>query len=119
MPIEDAQKITQEFTEKYGVKINIWRAGSENVLQRIILEEKAGRHNVDVVDNNGGEMEALHREGLLQPVKTPYITDLMPKAVPPHQDWLPTYINVFVQAYNTKLIKKEDLPKKMGRLTRS
>jgi iron(III) transport system substrate-binding protein len=111
LPVEDIGKITTEFTKKYGVKVSIWRAGSEKILQRIIQEEKAGSHHFDVVDNNGGEMEALHREGVLQAINTPFANDIVAKATPEHKDWLPTYINVFVQAYNTNLIKKEDLPK--------
>ena len=29
----------------------------------------------------------------------------------PHREWIGTRLNVFVQAYNTKLVKKEELPK--------
>ena len=36
-------KNAAEFTRKYGIKVNLWRASSENVLQRVVTEGHAGR----------------------------------------------------------------------------
>ena len=38
-------------------------------------------------------------------------------AIRPHGEWVGTRLNVFVQAYNTKLVKKEELPKTWEDLT--
>jgi iron(III) transport system substrate-binding protein len=35
----------------------------------------------------------------------------MPQALRPHGHWVGTRINMFVQSYNTKLVKKEELPR--------
>jgi iron(III) transport system substrate-binding protein len=99
------------FTKKYGIKVNLWRASSENVLQRIVTEARGGRNELDIVQNNAPEMEALHREKLLQPVNSPYLADIFPRAIPAHKDWVGYSIEMYVQAYNTNKIKKEDLPK--------
>lgn len=56
-------------------------------------------------------MESLHREKLLQQVKSPYQGDLMPQAIPAHKEWVGITVDLFVQGYNTEKIKKEDLPK--------
>ena len=32
--------------------------------------------------------------------------------LPAHRGWAPQFINVYVQAYNTKLVRKQDLPKR-------
>jgi iron(III) transport system substrate-binding protein len=56
-------------------------------------------------------MEALTREKLLQEVKSPYLADVMARAIPPHSEWVGFCLNVLVQAYNTDLVKKPDLPK--------
>jgi len=37
--------------------------------------------------------------------------DLQPGSVPAHRQWAATLLSVWVQAYNTKLVKKETLPK--------
>jgi iron(III) transport system substrate-binding protein len=110
-PVEDVSAIIDAFTKKYGVKVKLWRSSSENVLQRIVNEARGGRFEVDIVENNAPEMEALHREQLLQQVKSPYLDDLIPQAIPAHKEWVGTTIDIFTQAYNTDKVKKEELPK--------
>ena len=61
---------------------SVWRSGKNRVLQRVISEARAGRHEVDVVHNPSPEMEALHREKLLKPVDSPLHKQLIPQAVP-------------------------------------
>ncbi|RXZ38150.1 extracellular solute-binding protein [Oxalobacteraceae bacterium CAVE-383] len=104
-------KIAAEFTKKYGVKVNLWRASSENVLQRVVTEGRAGRAELDVVQNSSPEIEATRREKLLQAVNSPYLADVIPQAVPANKEWVGYAVNEYVQAYNTNKIKKEDLPK--------
>ena len=48
---------------------------------------------------------------MLQAVASPTYKDLQPGSMPPHRQWAATILSVWVQAYNTSLIKKEDLPK--------
>jgi iron(III) transport system substrate-binding protein len=110
-PVDDVAVVTGAFEKKYGLKVKVWRAGSEKVLQRAVTEARSGRVDVDIIDTNGPEMEALHREKLLQEVKSPYLADLIPQAILPHREWVGTRLNIFTAAYNTKLVKKEDLPK--------
>lgn len=107
----DLGPVVQAYEKKYGIRATIWRAGSEAVLNRAVQEARAGRHTVDVVETNGPEMESLHREQILQLVKSPHHADLIEPAIRPHGEWVGTRLNVFVQAYNTKLVRKEDLPK--------
>jgi iron(III) transport system substrate-binding protein len=56
-------------------------------------------------------MEALHREQLLQQVRSPAHGDIMPQAIPTHKEWVGSTLDIFVQAYNTNKVKKEELPK--------
>ncbi len=110
-PPDDIAALTAAFEKKYGIKVRVWRASSENIIQRGVTEMRAGRSEVDVFETNGPDMEAIHREKLLQEVKSPFLADLIPGAIMPHREWVGTRLNVFVAAYNTKLIRKEDLPK--------
>jgi iron(III) transport system substrate-binding protein len=107
----DLGPVVEAFEKKYGVKASLWRAGSEQVLNRAIQESRAGRHTVDVVETNGPELESMSREQILQAIKSPHHGDLIAPAIRPHGEWVGTRLNVFVQAYNTKLVKKEELPK--------
>jgi len=99
------------FEKRYGVKVRTWRSGADKVLQRIVTEAGAGRFDVDAVHVGSGELEALHREKLLQRVDSPHHKNLLPAAMSSHREWVPTYLTVWVQAYNTNAVKKETLPR--------
>ena len=114
---EDLAALSQAFEKKYGIKVKGWRAGSEKVLQRALTEARANRQEADVIETNGPELEALYREKTLQPLKSAHIADLMPQAIRPHGQWVGTRINLFVQSYNTSLVKKEEVPKSFAELT--
>lgn len=104
--------IMNAFTAKYGIKVKAWRSGSEAVLQRVLTEARAGRADVDVVQNNAAENEAAHRQQLLQEVRSPGQADLVPQAVPPHREWVGMSIDVFVAAYNTQKVARDELPRR-------
>ena len=108
---EDLIALSEAFEKKYGVKVKGWRAGSEKVLQRAVTEARANRHDADVIETNGPELESLYREKVLQPLKSPHLKDLMPQAVRSHGHWVGTRINLFVQTYNTTLVSKDEVPK--------
>jgi iron(III) transport system substrate-binding protein len=110
-PPEDITAVNAAFEKKYGVKVRTWRAASEKVLQRTLAEAQAGRHEVDIVECNSVPLESLHREGLLQTVRSPSHADLVPAALPPHRQWVASRLSLFVQAYNTRLVKKDELPR--------
>lgn len=110
-PPDDIAALTAAFEKKHGIKVRVWRASSENIVQRGVTEMRAGRNEADVFETNGPDMEALHREKVLQEMKSPHHADLIPGAIMPHREWVGTRLNVFVAAYNTKLVKKEELPK--------
>src|SRR5258707_92114 len=108
---KDLPPLTAAFERKYGVKVKVWRSGSEKVLQRTLAEATARRYEVDAVHSSALEMETLHREKILQAVASPYSTELIAGALRPHREWVATYLSVWVQAYNTRLVKKDDLPR--------
>jgi ABC-type Fe3+ transport system substrate-binding protein len=108
---DDMGALVAAFEKKYGVKVSVWRSSSEKVLQRAIQEARGNRNTMDIAETNGPELESMHREKILQAVKSPYLGDLIAPAIRPHGEWVGTRLNVFVQAYNTNLIKKEELPK--------
>jgi len=108
---KDLPTLIKPFETKYGIKVNVWRAGTDKVLQRTLAEAAANRNEVDAVHFGSPEMEALAREKVLQPVHSPVYKDLQPGSVPAHRQWAATILSVWVQAYNTNVVKKEDLPK--------
>src|SRR5207247_7926320 len=110
-PVEYADQLIEPFRNKYGVEVNVWRARSETVLRKVIAEARAGGPSADVIAIISPQEEALRRENLLQEIHSPYHKDLVSAAVPAHREWVATLHHVFVQAYNTDMVRKDDLPK--------
>ena len=108
---KDLQPLIGPFEKKTGIKARIWRAGTDKVLQRTVTEAAGKHYEVDAIHISAPEMEALHLEKVLQPVSNPAFKNLLPGTVPAHREWAATLLTVFVQAYNTNQVKKEDLPK--------
>jgi iron(III) transport system substrate-binding protein len=108
---KDLPAIIKPFEDKYGIKVTVWRAGTDKVLQRTVAETRAKKYDVDVIHFGAPEMEALAREKVLKPVDSPVQKDLLPGSVPAHKEWAATILSVWVQAYNTQAIKKSELPK--------
>jgi iron(III) transport system substrate-binding protein len=111
MAEKDLIRLVSEFERRYGIKVKVWRSGKNNVLRRAVTEARAGRFEVDVVHNPSPEMELLHRERLLQEVRSPHQRELIPEAVAAHREWAGPRVYVFVQAYNTNRVKSGELPK--------
>ena len=108
--LKDSVPITEMFEKKYGVKVSLWRASSEKVVQRGVTEARAGRFSPDVFETNGPEMEALYREQLLDTFYSPHFKDLPPEAFPKHRHYVPDRFNFFTIGWNTNLVKPDEVP---------
>jgi len=111
MTVDDMKVLGGAFEKKYGIKLQVWRSSSEDILQRAVVEARGGRFDVDAIETSAAEMESLHREKLLQEVRSPHIADLSPAALLPHREWIGDRLNLITSAYNTDLVKPADLPK--------
>src|SRR5438874_1396317 len=49
MATTESGPLAAAFEQKYGIKVQLWRALSENVLQRALTEARGGRRSMDVV----------------------------------------------------------------------
>ena len=114
LTVDDMAVLNGAFEKRYpGVKVRMWRAGSDKVLQRVLTEARAGRFEADVIENNALALESLQREKLLQPVRSPHLASLIQGAVPAHGGWAASRLNVFVQAYNTQRVAVAELPARL------
>jgi iron(III) transport system substrate-binding protein len=113
MDLDFAQRLGKAFQEKYGIQARVERSGAERVFQRIGQEYGAKIHNVDLANT----ADAAHciiwkQNGWLAPY--------LPEDVAKHYDKayyeadatsIVTRILVSPIAYNTQLVKKEDVPR--------
>ena len=108
--LKDSAPITEAFEKKYGIKVALWRAGGEKVVQRALTEARAGRYTPDVFESDGIEIEILAREKMLSEFKSPVFKELPPEAFPPHRQYVVDRFNFFTIAYNTNLVKPDEVP---------
>jgi len=105
---QDARVLTAAFEKQYGIKVEVWRSGTEKIIQRVLAEAKSGHYEVDVLDLS--IMEILYREKILEQFYSPAFKDLVPQAFPKHKYYVADRFLFFVMAYNTNLVKPEDVP---------
>ena len=106
----ESKPLGDAFEKKYGIKVQLWRGLSEEVVQRTLTEAKGRRYAVDVIETNGPEMEMIAREKLLGELHSAYATDLPANAIPSHRSWFPDRMNFFVVGFNTSKVKRTDIP---------
>ncbi len=111
MSPSESTPMAQAFEKKYGIKVELWRASSGPLVQRVVTEGQARRFVVDVIETTGPEMEMIGRENLLSKFFSPHFADLQLDAIAPNRLWVTDRLNFFVVAFNTNKFKREDMPK--------
>lgn len=109
-PPEEFQRLTAEFTKEYGVRVKTYRAGGTNLVQRVLQETRAKSVTADAISANDNVVYALDvGEGLVRPF-TSAEADKLPAELRVSKNSYPVYVNYWMWAYNTRLLKKSDLP---------
>jgi iron(III) transport system substrate-binding protein len=99
----DIGDLVAGFEKAYGgIKVDVYRANSETVLQRVSQEAAADKTANDIVDTNDFELDAMSKQHLLVPYDGPAKAGLRPEASFP--DWTASRFNAFVVGWNTKLL---------------
>ncbi|MFG1708580.1 ABC transporter substrate-binding protein [Nonomuraea sp. M3C6] len=109
MTSDVADAVLKAFEGQFDVTVNLYRAGSETVLQRVVQEQKANYQGNDVVETNATEMFDLNNEGVLANYDGER-RRLVPEAGR-LQGWTATRFNLFAPSWNTKLVPKGQEPK--------
>ncbi|MGH8968366.1 MAG: ABC transporter substrate-binding protein [Actinomycetes bacterium] len=108
MTSEVADSVTEAFSDEFDVDVNLYRASSETVLQRVLQEQKANYAGNDAVESNATEMFALSQEKLLadyQGERRELVSD-----TGRFDGWTATRYNLFAPSWNTKMVKKGEEP---------
>lgn len=107
---KDSTPIIEIFQKKYGIKVLMWRASGEKVIQRAVAEARANRNTPDVFESDGIVLEALAREKLLQEFYSPHFKYLPFNAFTKDRLYVADRFNFFTIAYNTNLVKADEVP---------
>jgi len=117
---EFARSLTTGFEVKYPfIKTDIFRSTHEKILSRLNVERNTGTYTADVV--SVGEFETYHmqKRGFIVPYKSPFAAVYPEGFKDPDGYWTDLYDNLIVTAYNTKRVKRDELPKRYEDLLHS
>lgn len=104
------------FEKRYPyIKVEVWRAGTTELVPKVFEEYQAGRHVVDIIElTQGGEL-ALEERGIIQPFYSPNMAFIQENAIrraPGGTAFSAGYYeNGHSLGYNTKLVPKAEVPK--------
>ncbi len=112
---QTVRPIVDAFQKKYPyIKVEFWRAGTTEMFPRLRQEFEAGRPVADVVETAQAGGVMMQEAGMLQPFYSPQLAFIEEGAVskaPGGAYTAALWRTGISLGYNTKLIKKEEIPK--------
>jgi iron(III) transport system substrate-binding protein len=105
---QEALPYYKMFEDATGIKVVYVRASDTALFSRILIEHRARQRTWDLVVTT--PVNRLPDEVLLQ-FEPAQAKDTIPQSHGPNKRWYGAYANYNTPAYNTNLVKKEDLPK--------
>ena len=96
------------FEDATGIKVNYQRAADAALMGKIAIEARTNQNAWDII--NTPTANQLPDNVMLQ-FDPPEAKGIMASARDPNRRWYGVYANYNSPAYNTNLVKKEDLPK--------
>lgn len=112
MTLEQSKQTVDLFEKKYPfIKVTLFRTGGGPLLNKIFTESRGGRHDWDVVVGRGEMVLPLMQRKLLASYPTLESKMIDEQLVDKEGYWVAYYVNSFVLGWNTKLVKKQDVPK--------
>ena len=107
--INDPNTVIDPFEDEYGdLTVNVYRAGSEQIRQRVLEESDARFSGADLVEMDTLEMAILDKEGLLAPATSPY-TDTLSEAAR-FDNFLGDRLSYIVPGWNSNLVSPDRVP---------
>jgi iron(III) transport system substrate-binding protein len=111
--INEPETITEPFQDKYGdLEVNVYRAGSEAIRQRVLGETEANFSGADLVEMDSLEMAILDGEGLLAPVSSPWVDQISEAAV--FDNFIGDRLSYIVPGWNTTKVDAAKVPKSLA-----
>ncbi|MEK7230107.1 MAG: extracellular solute-binding protein [Candidatus Binatota bacterium] len=112
MTLDQSKMVVDRFQTKYPfIKPSLFRTGGGPLLNKIFTEARGGLHAWDVTVGRGEMVLPLIERKLIVPYRSPETKMIDDDLVDNEGYWTAYYVNTYVLGWNTKLVKKEDVPK--------
>lgn len=111
MTLSQSKKVVDAFQRKYPfIKPELFRGGGDEVLNRILNEARGGLYAWDVVSTRGDSVLTLEDANLITRYRSPEAKSVGKDMVDDDGYWTSYYVNPYVLGYNTKRVKKDEVP---------
>jgi len=112
MTLDQSKQTVDQFEKKYPfLKVTLFRTGGGPILNKILTEARGGRYDWDVVVGRGEMVTPLMERKLLASYHSPESKMIDAQLVDDQGYWTAYYVNSYVLGWNTKLVRREDVPK--------
>ena len=110
--LDQSQQVVERFQKKYPfIKPTLFRTGGGPLLTKIVTEARGGLNGWDVAVGRGEMVLPLIDKKLLATYASPERTMIYPDLADKRGYWTAWYVNGYVLGWNTKQVKKDDVPK--------
>lgn len=104
------EPLAEAFESQYGIDVELYRADSETVNQRVLQESDGGQLGGDIIISDQGNFSVLIGEGILAEYESDLLDGIAPEVAQGDDLWTATHGVVYVAAWNTDLVDEADLP---------
>ncbi len=112
MNIDHSVPMVKDFESRYPfLKVDLYRAGGPQLLNKMLTEERAGRRAADVVMITLFEAELLKRKGLFEKYISAEAKAIRQGFGDPDGYWTAVYLTPEGVAYNTRMVKPSEVPR--------
>jgi iron(III) transport system substrate-binding protein len=110
--LETSKVVVDQFQKKYPfVKVILYRTTVGPLINRILIEARAGKFDWDVLSGGGEMFSPIMDRGLIAPYRSPEAKMIDEDLVDRQGYWTAYTVATFVLAYNKRMVRAPDVPK--------
>jgi iron(III) transport system substrate-binding protein len=111
VPIDQSKVLADQFRREFpSIEIDLFRTGATSLQNKIVTEARVGRHSWDIANFNGEFVLELVKQKLIAPYVSPQQAMLEDDFKDRNGYWTGLHAQPIVLGYNTRLVKREDVP---------
>ncbi len=112
MTLDQSKQVVDRFQKIYPfIKPNLFRTGGGPLLNKILTEARGGLYAWDVVVGRGEMVIPLKEKKLVAAYRSPETKMIDKDLADAKGFWTAYYVNTYVLGWNTKMVKKDQVPK--------
>ena len=112
MNVSQSKPVVDAFQKKYPfVEPVLYRAGGGALVNRVLTEARAGKHDWDIVGGRGEMILAFKEKNLLASYVSPEAQMIDSDLFDKQGYWYTYYVVPVVLGYNTNLVKPDEIPR--------